>query len=153
MDGIELLKTLTSLGSTGIVIYLVLVYNKDRAERDSQNQKERAERDKLFLDRLDRIEDRHLGEEKADREQVRDLFGQLRGLFDRVIAICNELSLAVKDLRTATQSNEATTKGLMDATKANEAAIIELRKELVGLRPAGEPKRTPRGGHPGGADV
>lgn len=105
MDGAELLKVLSSLGSTGIVIYLMLAYNKKEADRD-----------KLYLDRLDRIENRHLEEEKNDREQVRTIFEQVRALFDRVITICNELSVAVKELS--------------QSTKANERAINELRDEF-----------------------
>jgi hypothetical protein len=101
----QILTSLVNLGAAGAVIVVVIYLLKYKAESD-----------KTFLDRLDKIENRHLDEERADRDQTRALFDQTRVLFDRVIGICNDLSAAVRDL-----SNN---------TKANEKAIHELREEF-----------------------
>lgn len=101
----QILTSLVNLGAAGAVIVVVIYLLKYKAESD-----------KTFLDRLDKIENRHLDEERADRDQTRALFDQTRVLFDRVIGICNDLSSAVRDL-----SNN---------TKANEKAIHELREEF-----------------------
>jgi uncharacterized protein YoxC len=108
----QILTSLVNLGAAGAVIVVVIYLLKYKAESD-----------KTFLDRLDKIENRHLDEERADRDQTRALFDQTRALFDqtrvlfdRVIGICNDLSAAVRDL-----SNN---------TKANEKAIHELREEF-----------------------
>jgi hypothetical protein len=109
----QILTSLVNLGAAGAVIVVVIYLLKYKAESD-----------KTFLDRLDKIENRHLDEERADRDQTRALFDQTRVLFDRVIGICNDLSAAVRDL-----SNN---------TKANEKAIQELREEfrmIAGPRP------------------
>jgi hypothetical protein len=101
----QILTSLVNLGAAGAVIVVIIYFLKYKAESD-----------KTFLDRLDKIENRHLDEERADRDQTRALFDQTRVLFDRVIGICNDLSAAVRDL-----SNN---------TKANEKAILELREEF-----------------------
>jgi hypothetical protein len=101
----QILTSLVNLGAAGAVIVVIIYFLKYKAESD-----------KTFLDRLDKIENRHLDEERADRDQTRALFDQTRVLFDRVIGICNDLSAAVRDL-----SNN---------TKANEKAIQELREEF-----------------------
>lgn len=114
---------LVNLGTGGAVI-IALVY--------FWRMKEVSE--KFLLDRIDKIVDRHLESEKASRDQIRELATQNRDLFDRVIAICNDLSLAVKDLRDATRSNDATTKALMAVSQANEQAIQELRADIKLIR-------------------
>jgi hypothetical protein len=101
----QIVTSLVNLGAAGAVIVVVIYLLRYKAESD-----------KTFLDRLDKIENRHLDEERADRDQTRALFDQTRVLFDRVIGICNDLSAAVRDL-----SNN---------TKANEKAIHELREEF-----------------------
>ncbi len=77
-------------------------------------------RDKEFLDRLDKIEGRHVEEERAARLHNAALFSDMRDIFDRVMKVCGDLSTAVF--------------GLRDATKANELAIQELRREIQTLR-------------------
>jgi hypothetical protein len=101
----QILTSLVNLGGAGAVIFVVIYFLKYNADTN-----------KTFLERLDKIENRHMDEEKADRDQTRALFDQTRVLFDRVIGICNDLSAAVRDL-----SNN---------TKANEKAILELREEF-----------------------
>jgi uncharacterized protein YoxC len=101
----QILSSLVNLGAAGAVIVVVVYLLKYKAESD-----------KTFLDRLDKIENRHMDEERADRDQTKALFDQTRTLFDRVIGICNDLSSAVKELS--------------NSTRANEKAIQELRVEF-----------------------
>jgi predicted negative regulator of RcsB-dependent stress response len=65
------------------------------------------------IDRIDKIVDRHIAAESLAREQIDRLSTQNRDLFDKVLAVCRDLSAnnqslaaAVTDLRDATKSNE-----------------------------------------------
>lgn len=107
-----ILSNLVNLGSAGAVIVVVVYLLKYKAESD-----------RTFLDRLDRIENRHVDEERADRDQTKALFEQVRNLFDRVMGVCTDLSTTVKEL-----SN--TVKELSDSTRAHEKAIQDLRDEI-----------------------
>ena len=108
MGGDAIISSLVNLGTGGAVI-IALVYfwrMKDQG-------------DKFLLDRIDKIVDRHLAEERSAREQNKVLFDEVRTLFDRVIGICNELSKAVRDLAAATH--------------ANERAIVELKEQFKSM--------------------
>jgi hypothetical protein len=103
-----LISNLASLGSAGAVIIALVYFWKLKAEADQK-----------VLDRIDKIVDRHLSSEEANRQQIRELSEQNRSLFDRVINICMDLSNAVRELTSS--------------TRANEKAIIDLRHEFRSL--------------------
>lgn len=143
---------LPNVGSIAVFLYLTLMYMKDRAEEQKSSREERAKINDTFLsqlrgcfDRLDVIEANHRNEERADREQNKQLF-------DRVIAICSDLSKAVSTL-------DAGVRGLSTATQANERAIVDLREEMTKLRemgvrhPTDEPQPRRRTGPPRGPEA
>lgn len=145
MENLELLKMLPNIGSIAVFLYLTLMYMKDRAEeqknsRDDRaaaeqlSRSERAETNKMFVDRLSQIEANHREEERSDREQHKELF-------DRVIVICGELSKAVTAL-------DAGVRGLSTATQANERAIVDLREEMTKLRHIGDWRDDDKGKEP-----
>jgi aromatic ring hydroxylase len=91
----SIMSGLASLGAAGAVIIALFYYMKHESERD----KLRTEGDQRVLDRIDKIVDRHLASEELNRQQIRELSEANRALFDRVIGICTDLSIAVKELR------------------------------------------------------
>jgi aspartate/glutamate racemase len=121
-----ILGSLAGLGAAGAVIIALVLTQKARAEADKEAAILKAEADQKVLDRIDRIVDRHIASEESNRQQIRELSEANRNLFDRVIGICTDLSVAVKDL-----SN--TVKDLSSSTRANEKAIIDLRHEFRSL--------------------
>jgi hypothetical protein len=111
--------SLAGLGAAGAVIIALLLTQKARAEADKEAAILKAAAEKVILDRFDKIVDRLLVSEEANRQQIRELSESNRTLFDRVIGICMELSNSIKELSSG--------------ARANEKAIIDLRAELRSL--------------------
>jgi 3-polyprenyl-4-hydroxybenzoate decarboxylase len=111
----SIVSGLASLGAAGAVIIALFYYMQHETTRD----KLRIENDQKVLDRIDKIVDRHLAAEEANRRQIGELSEANHSLFDRVIGLIMELSNSIKEL---TASN-----------KAHEKAILELRAELRSL--------------------
>src|SRR4051812_48566518 len=102
MDPVEILKSFVAAGSAGLVIYVVMLFlghikelqaQQQAMVKELQGQHQAAQTQ--FLDRLTQIETRHTEEERLARSQIGSLFEQTRSLFDRVIAICVDLTQAV----------------------------------------------------------
>jgi aspartate/glutamate racemase len=121
-----IIGSLAGLGAAGAVIIALVLTQKAKAETDKEAAILKAEADQKVIDRIDKIVDRHIASEESNRQQIRELSEANRNLFDRVIGICTDLSVAVKDL-----SN--TVKDLSSSTRANEKAIIDLRHEFRSL--------------------
>jgi DNA replication initiation complex subunit (GINS family) len=118
--------SLAGLGAAGAVIIALLLTQKAKAEADKEAALLKAAAEKVILDRFDKIVDRLLVSEEANRQQIRELSESNRTLFDRVIGICMELSNSIKELSSG--------------ARANEKAITELRAELRSLAGPAQPK-------------
>jgi hypothetical protein len=122
----NIIGSLAGLGAAGAVIIALVLTQKARAEADKEAALLKAAADKESLDRTDKIVDRHLAAEAANRDQVRDLSEQNRALFDRVITVCTSLGIAIQELSASTKAQERAILELSTNTKANERALLEL---------------------------
>lgn len=125
-----LIGSLSGMGAAGAVIIALVLTQKARAEADKQAAADRGAADAALLDRIDKIVDRHLASEQANRQQVDELAESNRGLFDRVITVCTSLGGSINELSTNTRANERALQELSSSTKANEKAINDLRCEF-----------------------
>jgi chromosome segregation ATPase len=114
-----LLSSLLNAGVGGLIL-IALVYFWKLKSTDQE----------ALLARMDKIVDRHLAAEEANRKQVADLSETNHTLFDRVITVCTNLGSAIDQLSANTRANERALNELSASTKANELAIRELRNEM-----------------------
>jgi hypothetical protein len=128
-----IISSLAGLGAAGAVIIALLLTQKAKAEADKEAAILKAAADKELVDRFEKIVDRHLISEEANRRQVSEMAESNRGLFDRVITVCTSLGGAINELSTNTRANERALVELSSSTKANEKAIIDLRCEFRSL--------------------
>jgi hypothetical protein len=141
MEGATLISNLLNAGVGGLIL-VALFYFWRLKSVDQES----------LLARIDKIVDRHLASEEANRKQIAaseeanrkqiaDLSETNRALFDRVITVCTSLGAAINELSSNTRANERALQELSNSTKANERAIQELRAEM---RQIGGPPSIPQ---------
>lgn len=121
---------LVNLGTGGAVIIALVHFWRMKDQSD-----------KMLLDRIDKIVDRHLESERLGREQIQEIAAQNRAMFDKVIDICGDLSEAVKELRIETNRTGKFMEKLSETSSENRKEIDLLRNQIQELMK--EKSRTP----------
>lgn len=119
-----LVDALVNMGAAGAVIGVVIIFaryaniiaDKFNAQVGALSNSQ-DERVKLYLEHLDKIEQRHIEEERIARAQISDQFSQIQLMLNRSLEVHQSLGKSIASLDQATREHALMTAAALEQSR------------------------------------